>query len=143
MEVQQASMLCYGNYTTWATYYALSTKWGIFFAITNQNEVEYRKVFSYGKHQEETRYNDINVQINDTIIGSVMKTIKKACVIVQREKKSSLWRRLTFAFQLQTWKWLDNFHSLQWLTVWDNSRCDPRSKITRGVESADNRVTYA
>lgn len=47
-------------------------------------------MFSYGKHQEETRYNDINVQINDTIIGSVMKTIKKACVIVQREKESSL-----------------------------------------------------
>lgn len=60
-------------------------------------------MFSYGGHQEETRYNDINAQNNDTIIGSIVKTIEKACVIIQKEKESSLLRNLTFAFQLQTW----------------------------------------
>lgn len=43
-------------------------------------------MFSYGGHQEETRYNDINAQNNDTIIGSIVKTIEKACVIIQKEK---------------------------------------------------------
>lgn len=58
----------------------------IIFAITNQNVVVYKKVLGYSGHQDDTWYIDIKlcVWINDTITCSVVKTIEKACVIVQR-----------------------------------------------------------